>query len=201
MTASVVSGVISDTDPTKVVLPTPKPPATTIFTDAMAAAVASPPAALELAKSTEHPFEQVEVRASMRVVGLVDPDQSFHRHVRDQYAGHAQRHPEYRGDLGDRSPVPAEAEDHLAFRTQRREIACLVVRGGHHSFDLQLSPGLGPAAGHRVRTDQGTRGTVRGAGTAGLTGRAGTGDSSLLRHRHAVRRIYLPVRPPPRGHA
>src|ERR1700729_3037699 len=75
MTASVVSGVISDTEPTKVVLPTPKPPATTILTDAMAAAVASSPAALELAKSTEHPFEQVKVWASMRVIGLVDPDQ------------------------------------------------------------------------------------------------------------------------------
>src|ERR1700740_868056 len=31
ITASVVSGVISDTDPTNVVLPTPKPPATTIL--------------------------------------------------------------------------------------------------------------------------------------------------------------------------
>ena len=30
--ASVVSGVISDTAPTNVVLPTPKPPAITIFT-------------------------------------------------------------------------------------------------------------------------------------------------------------------------
>lgn len=29
--ASVCSGVISETDPTKVVLPTPNPPATTIF--------------------------------------------------------------------------------------------------------------------------------------------------------------------------
>ncbi len=33
ITASVVSGAISETAPTKVVLPTPKPPATTIFTD------------------------------------------------------------------------------------------------------------------------------------------------------------------------
>jgi hypothetical protein len=29
----VVSGAISDTEPTKVVLPTPKPPPTTIFAD------------------------------------------------------------------------------------------------------------------------------------------------------------------------
>ncbi len=33
ITASVVNGTISDTEPTKVVLPTPKPPATTIFVD------------------------------------------------------------------------------------------------------------------------------------------------------------------------
>jgi hypothetical protein len=33
ITASVVSGMISETEPTKVVLPTPKPPPTTIFTE------------------------------------------------------------------------------------------------------------------------------------------------------------------------
>ena len=38
VTASVVSGVISETDPTNVVLPTPKPPATTILADVIAAA-------------------------------------------------------------------------------------------------------------------------------------------------------------------
>src|SRR5215831_7389719 len=57
ITASVVSGVISETDPTKVVLPTPKPPATTIFTDVIAAAGSSGRRS-ELAKSTELPFEQ-----------------------------------------------------------------------------------------------------------------------------------------------
>ena len=41
MTASVVSGVISETEPTNVVLPTPKPPATTIFTEVIAASAAS----------------------------------------------------------------------------------------------------------------------------------------------------------------
>ncbi len=69
ITASVVSGVISETDPTKVVLPTPKPPATTIFTEVIAASPASPRrGGLELAKSTEHPFEQVQVRATLRVI-------------------------------------------------------------------------------------------------------------------------------------
>ena len=41
ITASVVSGVISETAPTKVVLPTPKPPAITIFTDVIAVLPAS----------------------------------------------------------------------------------------------------------------------------------------------------------------
>ena len=36
ITASVVSGTISETDPTNVVLPTPKPPAMTILTDVVA---------------------------------------------------------------------------------------------------------------------------------------------------------------------
>ena len=39
--ASVRSGTISDTDPTRVVLPTPKPPAMTIFVDAAFARGAS----------------------------------------------------------------------------------------------------------------------------------------------------------------
>src|SRR6202043_2651939 len=74
MTASVVSGVISDTDPTKVVLPTPKPPATTIFTEVIADA--SPPpcgrATLDLTESTKHPFEQVKVGSAFGVVALVN---------------------------------------------------------------------------------------------------------------------------------
>jgi hypothetical protein len=100
MTASVVSGVISDTDPTNVVLPTPKPPATTIFTDVIAAvSPAVPRTGLELAKSTEHPFEQVEIWAAMCMVQLVHPDKPFHRHVSDEDSGYAQGHPEHSRDL------------------------------------------------------------------------------------------------------
>src|ERR1700680_3631138 len=64
ITASVVSGVISETDPTKVVLPTPKPPATTILTDVIAASRGLSHGGSDLAKFTEYPFEQVKVRAS-----------------------------------------------------------------------------------------------------------------------------------------
>src|SRR5512140_381240 len=84
ITASVVSGVISETEPTKVVLPTPKPPATTILTDVIAVSPVLLRAGLELAKSTEHPFEQVEIRAALGVVELMDPDQSLYRHVGDE---------------------------------------------------------------------------------------------------------------------
>src|ERR1044072_960895 len=57
MMASVVSGVISETDPTSVVLPPPKTPAMTIFADV------TRPAAVrcdmsEPANSTQHPFQQ-----------------------------------------------------------------------------------------------------------------------------------------------
>src|SRR5215472_1323714 len=118
MTASVVSGVISETDPTNVVLPTPKPPATTIFTDVIAASAAGAETALELPKSTEHPFEQVDVRATLCVVDLVYPNESFHCHVRDQHSGDAQRHPQHCRDLSHRSPVTAEPEDGLALRAE-----------------------------------------------------------------------------------
>src|SRR5687767_11310090 len=49
--ASVRSGSISETAPTKVVFPTPNPPATTIFVEALDR--------LEGAKSTECPFDEI----------------------------------------------------------------------------------------------------------------------------------------------
>src|SRR5580704_17554583 len=96
MTASVVSGVISDTEPTKVVLPTPNPPATTILTEVMAGASARGWATLDLTESTKHPFEQVEVRTALRVIALVDADEPIRPHVCDENPGHAQRKPEHR---------------------------------------------------------------------------------------------------------
>src|ERR1700730_11176312 len=91
ITASVVSGVISDTDPTKVVLPTPNPPATTILTDVMAGGDASDLgwATLDLTESTKHPFEQIEVRTALRIIALVNTDEPVRAHVRDENPGHA----------------------------------------------------------------------------------------------------------------
>src|SRR5437868_5300397 len=107
ITASVVSGKISETAPTKVVLPTPKPPATTIFVEV------SP---LEPAKSTEYPFQQVDVGHARVQLRLVHPDEPLRRHVRDQHPDHAERDAEQRGDLRDRAHVPAELADGRVLR-------------------------------------------------------------------------------------
>src|SRR5882757_3138580 len=65
MIASVVSGVISETEPTSVVLPTPNPPAITIFADVTRPADGR--GMSEPAKSTQHPLQQFRTH---RVVAL-----------------------------------------------------------------------------------------------------------------------------------
>src|SRR5579859_4857560 len=99
ITASVVSGVISETEPTKVVLPTPNPPATTILTDVMAGASDLGWATLDLTESTEHHFEYVQLPTALRVIALVDVDQAVRAHIRDDNPGYAERQPQYRGHL------------------------------------------------------------------------------------------------------
>src|SRR5215468_9550417 len=91
MMASVVSGVISETEPTSVVLPTPKPPAITIFAD-VTRPVPGRCDVSELPKSTQHPLKQF---CSDRVVVVegsrfVDRHQAVGGHVGDEHPGHAQ---------------------------------------------------------------------------------------------------------------
>src|SRR5215470_12714370 len=156
MTASVVSGVISDTEPTKVVLPTPNPPATTIFTEVIADA--SPPpcgrATLDLTESTKHPFEQVEVGAAFRIVTLMDTHEAVRAHVRDQDARHPERQPEHRRDLGDGPPVKAELQDRLTFGRQHGQVTRLVHGRGDQGLRRKLVARLRPATGHGVRAHQ-----------------------------------------------
>src|SRR5438552_18775765 len=103
MMASVVSGVISETEPTSVVLPTPKPPAITIFAD-VTRPVVGRCAMLEPAKSTQHPLQQFCAHRVATVVkrgGLVDGNQALRGHVGDEHPGHSERELHPRRDLGE----------------------------------------------------------------------------------------------------
>src|SRR6185312_12734707 len=110
--------------------------------------------ALELAKSTKHPFKKVELWPTLPMIRLVDPDQALHRHVPDEDTSNAKWHSQDRGDLGDRTPVTAVSKNGLAFRAQYRKIAGFIVRCRHHSLDLQVITGFCPASGNRIGTDQ-----------------------------------------------
>src|ERR671939_1761453 len=90
MIASVVRGVISETDPTSVVLPTPNPPAMTIFADVTRPAVGRR-AMSEPAKSTQHPFQQFRTHRIVLVLQrrrLVNCHQAVVRHVGDDHPSH-----------------------------------------------------------------------------------------------------------------
>jgi hypothetical protein len=115
MTASVVRGTISETDPTKVVFPAPNPPATTIFTDVVAL-VAAGRLDSELTKSTEHPFQKREIRPVIQIVRLVDADESLVGHVSDEHAGDAERDVQGGRDLRHRADVLAESGNGLPLR-------------------------------------------------------------------------------------
>src|SRR3989442_10739404 len=104
ITASVVSGVISETAPTSVVLPTPNPPATTIFADLIVDGAWRAPS--EPAESTQHPFQQFHAVPGPCLERVVQREQPVGDHVRDQYPGHAQRQSRVRGDLRQRLGPP-----------------------------------------------------------------------------------------------
>src|SRR4051812_44774856 len=79
ITASVRSGMISDTAPTKVVLPDPNPPEMTIFVDRVARLS-------EPLKATEHPPQECGIAfVPGRVRGAEHLDQSEFHHVRDDH--------------------------------------------------------------------------------------------------------------------
>src|SRR3954454_20710664 len=83
--ASVRSGTISETEPTRVVLPTPKPPAMTIFVEAEVRL--TPWEALESAESTEGPFEKVEAFVVGGVVlqGGLHVDEALLHEISEQH--------------------------------------------------------------------------------------------------------------------
>src|SRR5215207_2078965 len=117
MSASVVSGLISEMLATVVVLPTPKPPAMTILTGSGGRRPAAGGDSADRAETTDHPQQRVDVR---RCVGVrqVDGQVALRGQVADQYADHSQVQRQLRGDLGDRQRIAAECRNVAALESE-----------------------------------------------------------------------------------
>src|SRR4051794_33524564 len=147
ITASVVSGVISEMAPTMVVLPAPKPPAMRILT----AVIRS-----ELAEANENPFQDVDPFLGVaRLERLVEGQDAFGDHVGDEDTGDAERDAQRHGDLGEGlGAVAAQVgdEDPVAARVPARLDTPFPRE--QDGLDRDVPRGLGPAAGHRVRAHE-----------------------------------------------
>src|SRR3954470_3991074 len=159
MMASVVSGVISETDPTSVVFPTPNPPAITIFADVTRPAVGRR-AMSEPAKSTQHPFQQFRthrIGLILQRCRLVDRHQAVMGHVGDDHSSYSERELHACGYLAQRldSAAVAHRRDVLVFAPAPARTGGTAADGGlDERFQRYLKLGPGPAAGHGVRSDQ-----------------------------------------------
>src|SRR3954452_19265849 len=104
MAASVVSGAISEIDPTNVVFPTAKPPATMILTGSGAGGAEATDAAVvsEGLEAIEAPFEQLSVRAvtGPGVVWCGGGEEALLDHVADEDPDDTEGEVEVGGDLG-----------------------------------------------------------------------------------------------------
>src|SRR6476661_3205029 len=105
MAASVVSGSISEMDPTVVVLPTPKPPAITTLS-AMGAGARS-----EATDTLQESFEDADAFVEHRAGGRADREDPFTGEVADEDAHDADVVPEDRRDLDDRVWLLAQPDD------------------------------------------------------------------------------------------
>ncbi len=164
--ASVDSGSMSEMDPMKVVLPTAKPPATTILTvmgavggSAWPPAPAAPAAAAtsERGNAIENTLQDLEVGGAAgsrsRRTG-VDDDQTFVGEVADEDANDAEGQGQVRRQLGDRQDrVRAQLEDAPALRRSATG-SVRAVDATDERLERQVgAAGPGAATGQRVRPD------------------------------------------------
>ena len=99
--ASVTSGSISEMAETSVVLPTPKPPLTTIFT------AVGGDGWLERPNTVPDPLDDVDGKFR----SFLDVDQPAGQQIGDEHAGHAEGYAQADGDLGHRARALAELDD------------------------------------------------------------------------------------------
>src|SRR5919202_6836412 len=127
MTASVRSGTISETAPTKVVLPAPNPPDTTIFVEREGRRS-------EPLKATEHPPQECWITfVAVGRRGLEDLDQAEVDHVGDDDAGHPEGDPQLGCDLGHGHRALADLDHGVVLGREQGALPRLPpVRGGQH---------------------------------------------------------------------
>src|SRR5438045_635995 len=116
ISASVVSGAISEIAPTVVVLPTAKPPATTILTGTGGLAPDRPLAErTELAEGTESTDHSQDGRGVIGVHGIlgVHVEVAGGAQIVDQDPGHVKVQAQPGGDLGHRHRLLAQRDDGL----------------------------------------------------------------------------------------
>jgi hypothetical protein len=120
-------------------LPTPKPPATTIFAEVVDRGAAVPP-----------PPENAGLGVAS---GLVDGHHSGLGEVGHEDPGHTQGYREQRGDLRDRLDLTAQVADALVLRKKTLQVR-RIGAGAHQRLDRQLVARTRPATRHRVRAHQ-----------------------------------------------
>src|SRR5882724_3379794 len=108
---SVVSGVMSEMDATVVVLPTPNPPAMTIFTGVGASRYVS--------DATYHSHDQLGVGCVGRAHDM-DVETAVGVQVGDEDLRHAEVQPQFGRDLGDRDGGRGDGNDVGERRPERR---------------------------------------------------------------------------------
>src|SRR3954468_14703280 len=121
MVSSVVSGLISLTEPTMVVFPTPNPPTITIFTAAVAvcgrwSSARGPGIVSELLKSMHHRFEEGTVGERLADDRGARLDQFGRQQLGEQDGHHAERQTEVGRELGHGQGGRAEPEQRRLLR-------------------------------------------------------------------------------------
>src|SRR3984957_9730694 len=148
--SSVRSGLISLIAPTKVVFPTPKPPAMRNL--AVAGALTPAPAPLERLKSIKHHPQQALVGLGFALCGQ-DAQQSLVDQVAEQHADHPDGKIGLRGKVDDGLGPLAELHDPAVLGSWP-EVRPRPFPGRRHDVDQpELRSARRPALRHRVRPD------------------------------------------------
>src|SRR5215472_8275870 len=154
--SSVRSGRISVTDPTRVVLPAPNPPATRSLM--VTGTSGWPSARLKPAEAIGHLPEDLRVGQLTGRGWLVHHDERARPQVGEQHLDHAQRQVEVCREIGHRSGQAAHGEQGEMLGVQAVAVDLDPAHGGHQGDEIEkLASWPGPAAGEGVGADDRAR--------------------------------------------